>query len=256
MKIASMRRSVRRSVAVGLAAAALVGGLSAGRANAFQITDHEVQNVGYTEATVWAKSTDWVNATLSVYSHPIDLGQPQNGWGVPDAYDNATPGTAVWAHVSGLKNNTTYYYQVAAVNSISETRSAEKAATPRLPRYVALVPARVLDTRFGNGAPVAPVGAGGVLNLQVTGRGGPSNVPSTASAVVLNVTVVNPTDSSYVTVWPTGGSQPPLASNLNFVAGEVIANLVVVKVGAGGQVSLYNNTGSTDLIADVVGYFG
>ena len=51
----------------------------------------------------------------------------------------------------------------------------------------ALTPARVLDTRTGNGAPPAPLGAGVAMDVQVTGRGG---VPATGvSAVVLNVTV-------------------------------------------------------------------
>ena len=47
----------------------------------------------------------------------------------------------------------------------------------------------------------------------------------------------------------------PNASDLNFVAGQTVPNLVVVKVGAGGQISFTNAAGSTDLIGDVVGYF-
>jgi hypothetical protein len=75
------------------------------------------------------------------------------------------------------------------------------------------------------------------------------------AAVVLNVTVTNPTAPSYVTVWPTG--QPrPTASNINFKAGQTLPNLVTVKVGSNGQVSLFNGGGSTDLIADVAGYYG
>jgi len=50
------------------------------------------------------------------------------------------------------------------------------------------------------------------------------------SATVLNVSVTGPTAASYVTVWPAGSSQP-LASNLNWVAGETVPNLVVVQGG-------------------------
>ena len=47
----------------------------------------------------------------------------------------------------------------------------------------------------------------------------------------------------------------PLASNLNFVGGATVANLVVVRV-QNGKVSLYNNLGSTQVVADVQGWFG
>jgi hypothetical protein len=115
-----------------------------------------------------------------------------------------------------------------------------------------LVPSRVLDTRTGNGAPAAKVAAGGIIDLQATGRGG---VPSTGvGAVVLNVTAVDATAQSYVTVWPTGAAQPD-ASNLNVVAGDTIPNLVIAKVGTGGRVSLFNFAGEIHLLADVVGWF-
>lgn len=119
--------------------------------------------------------------------------------------------------------------------------------------YTALNPSRILDTRTGNGAPVAPLGPGGALDLQVTGRGG---VPASGvSAVVMNVTAVYPTAASYLTAWPTGEVRP-LASNLNYRPGQIVPNLVVVKVGASGAVSLYNDLGQTDVVADVLGRFG
>lgn len=118
--------------------------------------------------------------------------------------------------------------------------------------YTSLVPARILDTRLAVGAPAAPVGQGSTLDLQVTGRGG---VPASGvSAVVLNVTVTQPTAASFLTAWPTG-SPSPLAANLNYTAGLTVPNLVVVKVGAGGKVSLYNDAGSTHVVADVAGWF-
>ena len=116
----------------------------------------------------------------------------------------------------------------------------------------ALVPARVLDTRNGTGAPAAMVGPGATIDLTVTGAGG---VPSTGvEAVVLNVTATNATAPSYVTAWPKGASQP-VASNLNFVAGQTVPNRVVVKVGTGGMITLFNAAGSVDLVADVNGWF-
>lgn len=120
-------------------------------------------------------------------------------------------------------------------------------------RYSSLTPARILDTRIGDGAPVGKVGPGAMLTVQVTGRGG---VPASGvSAVVLNVTATEPTTPSYLTAWPSGTTRP-LASNLNYTAGQTVPNLVVVPVGAGGGVSLYNNNGSVHLVADVAGWYG
>ena len=73
------------------------------------------------------------------------------------------------------------------------------------------------------------------------------------TAVVLNITAVNPTAPTYVTAWPTGQSRP-LASNLNVPAGDIRPNLAIAKVGANGKVSVYNHTGGVDLIADITGY--
>jgi hypothetical protein len=116
-----------------------------------------------------------------------------------------------------------------------------------------LPPARILDTRFGpSPLPVGTKLAAGVsLDLQVTGQGG---VAADATAVVINMTVEGGTATSHLTVWPTGDAKPN-ASNVNFVAGQVIPNLVIVKIGAGGKISITNNTGQTHVIGDVNGYF-
>jgi hypothetical protein len=115
-----------------------------------------------------------------------------------------------------------------------------------------LEPTRLLDTRIGLGAPVGKLGAG-TMTLQVAGRGG---VPAQwVSAVILNVTVVQPTAGSFLTVWPSGLPRPT-ASNLNYRPGQVVPNLVVVKVGPGGAVDLGNHFGEVDVVADVVGWFG
>jgi hypothetical protein len=115
-----------------------------------------------------------------------------------------------------------------------------------------LGPERVMDTRNGTGVPKAPVGPGGTVSLQVSGVAG---VPSSGvTAVVLNVTATGPTAASNVTVYPAGETRP-LASNLNFSAGETIPNLVVVPVGAGGKVDFYNDAGRVNLVADLAGYY-
>ncbi|MEO5743345.1 MAG: CHAP domain-containing protein, partial [Terracoccus sp.] len=112
-----------------------------------------------------------------------------------------------------------------------------------------LTPTRLLDTRSGIGAGAGPVAGGSRVDLSVAGRGG---VPSSAAAVVLNVTAVTPSSAGYATVWPAGISQPS-TSNLNYSGGDVVAGLVVAKVGIGGKVSIATSAKS-HLIADVLGW--
>jgi len=85
--------------------------------------------------------------------------------------------------------------------------------------------------------------------------GGVAGVSGAADSVVMNVTVADTTGSSFLTVWPTGAAQPT-ASNLNWVPGEVVPNAVTVKLGTSGQLSIFNNSGNVDVIADVAGWFG
>jgi hypothetical protein len=113
--------------------------------------------------------------------------------------------------------------------------------------YAGLSPVRVLDTRIGTGGPRAPLGPGGIAHLNLSGA-----VPAGTSAVVLNVTGLDATASTFVTVWP-GGSARPLASNLNLAPGQVAPNLVIAKVGPGTIVDLYNSAGTINLIADLQG---
>jgi hypothetical protein len=154
-------------------------------------------------------------------------------------------GTSGQVTIFNAAGNVDVVFDVAGYVSPAPATGADGLFNP-------LVPARLLDTRDGTGAPRGPLGPRGVLDLQITGRG---HVPSTGvSAVVLNVTVTDATASSYLTVFPAGASTP-LASNLNFVAGQTVPNRVIVGVGTGGQVSIFNAQGSVDVIADVGGWF-
>ena len=116
--------------------------------------------------------------------------------------------------------------------------------------YTGTASARMLDTRNGTGAPTAPIGPGGTLALTVTGLDG---VPTDATAVVLNVTVAGPTAGGYLTVFPDGQSRPG-TSNIDFSACETLSDLVTVPV-TDGKVDFYNSAGSTNVVADLQGYF-
>ncbi len=103
-------------------------------------------------------------------------------------------------------------------------------------RYTPAAPRRLLDSRS-------------------TGRAGSFKVSvgAGAVAVTLNTTVVDPTGGGYVTAYPCGAAVPN-ASNLNFVAGQTVANQVTVRVGSDSSVC-FVSTVATNLIVDLSGTF-
>ena len=121
-------------------------------------------------------------------------------------------------------------------------------------------PVRVLDTRPGSGQQ----GAGETIGPQQTLNFYPGTatfpdhftaIPADATAVVLNVTAATSTADSWLTVWASGGAQP-LASNLNFPAGKIVPNRVIVPIDpTTKQVSIYNAFGNTDVVVDLDGYY-
>ena len=87
--------------------------------------------------------------------------------------------------------------------------------------------------------------------MKLAGVGG---IPAAATAVVLNLTALNATKSTYETVFP-GGEARPVTSNLSVGSSAPLPNLVIVPLGAGGTVSFFNYAGSVDLLADIAGYY-
>lgn len=116
----------------------------------------------------------------------------------------------------------------------------------------AVAPVRLLDSRNAIGVPTrSRAQADSTTALHVAGTGG---VPAVgAQAVTLNVTVDQPLGGGFVTVYPCGENVPN-ASNVNYAAGQTIANLVTVKVGQDGNVCLYTS-GSAHLIADLAAWY-
>ena len=104
-----------------------------------------------------------------------------------------------------------------------------------------------------------PIAANQRIELQVVGAsvtapdGTVSVIPSGVSAVALNITAVTPSAAGYATVWPCDVAQPD-ASNLNFVAGGVVANGVIAPVGPSGRVCFFSNA-TTHFLVDIAGWF-
>lgn len=182
---------------------------------------------------------------LAPYFSNPSLGTCNSG---PCGVPIGTPYTVGTTTVTGADSTT-------AINANAPFMATWRAAPTK---FTPLVPSRLLDTRAGmttvDGlyAGGGALGLNGQLDLAVAGRGG---VPANgAGAVVMNVTVANPASWGYLTAWPTGAARP-LASNINFVTGQTIPNLVVAKLGSAGKVSLYNASTSADLLVDVAGWF-
>ena len=127
--------------------------------------------------------------------------------------------------------------------------------------YVPVSPCRLFDTRpgappaDGTKAPIA-AGVANVRIQQVTGNVGRCvGIPADASAVQLNVTALNPTAQSFLTIYPADKPLPD-ASNLNWVAGQApTPNSVTVTLSPDGKIKFFNAFGTVDVIADVAGYY-
>ena len=110
-------------------------------------------------------------------------------------------------------------------------------------------PVRLLDTRIGNGAPIAPLDQS-PLRVQIAGRDG---IPMTATAVMANLTVTETTGDGYLTVWPSCEPRP-VVSNLNFRPGDTVPNAALLTLGADGSVQVFNSSGLSHVIIDIVAW--
>jgi hypothetical protein len=119
--------------------------------------------------------------------------------------------------------------------------------------YTPMAPARLLDTRVGNGLS-SPLLANTPATFQITGRAG---IPSAATGVTANVTVTDETDMWAIFVGPVPTASPG-SSTLNFVKGNIRANNLTVALGSGGTLSatyMAAAGNTTSLVLDVTGYF-
>jgi hypothetical protein len=121
-------------------------------------------------------------------------------------------------------------------------------------------PVRICDTRPGNPSNLQgaysqcdalTIGAGQTRTITVAGLTG---VPTSgAAAVVVNLTGIDPSAPTYLTVYP-GPIRPPV-SDLNPAVGTVEANLVVATLSSSGTICIYNSAGDTNIVVDVLGWY-
>ena len=131
--------------------------------------------------------------------------------------------------------------------------------------FTAVTPCRIVDTRVAGGA----IGANNSRNFlglainagaNFTSQGGSATncdvAAVGASAIAINVTAVTPTGAGYATVYRSGDARP-LAASVNYTAGAIVNNSVVV--GVPNPLALTDFTiytfAQSDYVVDIVGYF-
>jgi hypothetical protein len=152
-------------------------------------------------------------------------------------------GTVSVTYMSNGSNTTNLVFDVTGYYTADSTGAT----------YIPTTPARVLDSRVGNGVSSKLV-ANTPRVFQVTGRGG---IPATATAITGTISVVNQTSSYALFVGPTPIVKPS-SSSLNFVRTDFTANGLTVALGPGGSLSVTymaaaRNT--TNVVLDITGYF-
>ncbi len=119
------------------------------------------------------------------------------------------------------------------------------------PKYIAITPFRLADTRPSEGAYGFTVVNSNTIRINVTGRPG---VPSNASAAVVNIALINANGGGYITAYPSGTKLPTTANVNSDAAGRTISDLAHVKIGAGGSIDVTRVVGA-DVAIDLVAVY-
>ena len=202
------------------------------------------------------------NGATGVLVAPTLAWTPSTGATSYDVSFGTSAAPSVVANTSGtsyspgtLSATTTYYWQIAAKNAAGSAASATWSFTTGTPaaglRFIPVAPCRLADTR----SPAGPLGGPSMTagSARVFVPMGACGIPATAQAYSLNVTVVPQGPLPFLTLWPSGQTQPGV-STLNSFGGTVVANAAIVPAGAGGAVNVFA-TAPTDVILDIDGYF-
>ena len=181
------------------------------------------------------------------------------------ALNNNTSFLTITSGASGTGSGTVDYSVAANTSTSSRTGTltiagqtftiTQAGLTTAGLGFYPVTPCRVADTRASQGfkgqfgPPSMSPGQSRSFIIPSSG----CNIPATAQAYSLNVTVVPAVTLGYLTIWPTGQTQP-YVSTLNSLNGAILANAAIVPAGSGGAVSVYV-TDVTDVIIDIDGYF-
>ena len=143
----------------------------------------------------------------------------------------------------------------AAITTVNVAHSVF-AGTTSASTYVPTVPCRLVDTRSSStvGTRNTPIGPGETVTIAVSGTNGECTIPP-ATAISTNVTIDNPSASSFLTVFPADVDRTH-TSNVNWNSSSPpVANQVTVGLSPTGAIKIFNNAGTVDVIIDISGYY-
>jgi bacillolysin/thermolysin len=155
---------------------------------------------------------------------------------------------------AGPFNNTASVSSATSDPFMTNNSDTESTTVLAGSAFNTLTPCRAVDTRDQAGPFGGPaIGAGATRTFLMWGR---CAIPTSARAVAFNVTVTDGTAGGHLTLYP-GGTGLPVASMLNFSAGQTRANNAIIPLGTGGDVNVFGGlpSGSAHVILDVNGYF-
>jgi hypothetical protein len=131
------------------------------------------------------------------------------------------------------------------------TDGSDPAATGGL--YTGVTPVRILDTRDGTGGWMGRIGPASRVYAPIPGQ--PGMPSSGVKLVVLNLTITDASEGSFLSVVPNATGTPG-TSDINFIPNTIISNLVVAPVAPDGTIYIYNGAGVVHAIVDLLGWYG
>jgi len=112
-----------------------------------------------------------------------------------------------------------------------------------------------MDTRAGGQiGPNQTLTAKSVTSVAGRGTQGQCVIPASATALAVNLTAVGGTAASFLTIWPDEQLRPN-SSNLNWAPGAAVANTADVGLSSLGNFTVFNDSGTVDIIIDIAGYY-
>lgn len=229
--------------------------LGGGQAVDVQVTGaNGVPDTGVTAVVLNVTAT---NPTASSYLTVYPAGTPRPTASNLNVVAGQTVANLVQVAV-GSGGDVSIFNLAGSVDVVADVEGYVAPAASTAGLFNALTPARLCDTRPASAAsPVnqcsgQALGPGSTRTVHVLGNQG---VPTMGvSGAVVNLTVTDPSASSYLTVSAPPNPRP-LASNLNFLPGQTVANRVVVPVSPAGDITVFNLSGWVDVVVDLAGWY-
>jgi hypothetical protein len=183
-------------------------------------------------------------------------GLPLTRWGDYSAMQiDPSDDCTFWYTDEYMKTTGIFNWNTRVATAKFSTCTPSTPPPPAALRFVPVTPCRIADTRAsgGFGPMFGPpyLKAQTYSNFTIPASG--CNIPTTAQAYSLNVTVVPHGILGFLTTFPCGQPQP-LVSTLNSIDGRVKAVAAIVPAGANGDVCFFV-TNDTDMVLDIDGYF-